>query len=194
MKKHRGSDSTSSHRRALVLGALASPARQEIVSALAERPATVRDLSERLGRSRQALYFHLAALEAAGLARVQALRGKGRERQRVYELVRKRMVVAARRRSPRERAAAARAVSAMLRLTARELAAAFRDPGCCAAGQRRELVAIRGKTRLAPAELERLHRLLRKIVLLLRGGRRRNVRERLYALTIVLTPSRARRS
>jgi DNA-binding transcriptional ArsR family regulator len=172
-----------------ILEALASPARQELMTALGDGPATASELSGRLGRSRQALYYHLASLEKAGLVRVRAMRGQGRDRERVYERVPRRLVLKGRRLSPPERAAAERAASAMLRLTRRELSSAIRLGEDPARGPSRGPIALRGKARLGRAELDRARTLIREIALLFRRTQGRNASEPLYAVTLVLTPS-----
>ncbi len=172
------------------LEAVASPARQELLSALGHGPATVTELSVRLGRSRQALYYHLGVLSGAGLAMVTAWRGDGRNRERVYGLRSDRVAVGARAGSARDLAAAGRAVTAMLRLTGREVRQAIVSPEVRRLGARRELMALRGKARLAPEELRRLNRLLGQVQSLLRGAKSRRANHRLYSVTIVLTPSR----
>ena len=175
---------------AQALEALASPARQELVSALREGPATVRELGRRLGRSRQALYYHLATLVGAGLVRVTGERGTGRSRERVYELASGRLAVGARAGSPPELDAAERAAKAMLRLSGRELAAALRSGEARPTGAGRETLAMRGKARLDPKRLKRLNTLIDQIATLLSQDRGQAGGDRVYALTIVLTPAR----
>jgi DNA-binding transcriptional ArsR family regulator len=172
------------------LEAVASPVRQEILSALGHGPATVRRLSARLGRSRQALYYHLGLLARAGLARVTGEEGTGRDRERVYALAVERVAVGARAGSARERATADRAVGAMLRLTAREVRAAIESRSPRSTGSRRELIALRAKARLAPADLARLNARIDLVTNLLVAARARPNRGRLFSITVVLTPSR----
>src|SRR5262245_8045290 len=78
------SDRSNSRRRAGALEAIASPVRQEGMSELGEGPGTVKELAARLGRTRQALHFHVGVLERAGLVEVCGERGEGREKERVY--------------------------------------------------------------------------------------------------------------
>lgn len=172
------------------LEALASPARQELLSALGEGPVTVRELGLRLGRTRQALYYHLGLLETVGLVRTTGWRGAGRDRERVVGLVTGELVMAARRISPAEVAAAARATGAMLRLTSREVIAAIGASAVNCVGAARELMAMRGKARLNARELHRLNALLDHIYRLLARAKGRQRGHRLYAVTIVLTPAR----
>lgn len=171
------------------LEAVASPARQELLSALGNGPATVTELAERLGRTRQALYYHVRQLAGAGLVREAGERGAGRDRERVWALAVERVAVGARAGHRRDLATADRAVGAMLRLTAREVRAAIASGASARTGARRELLALRGKSRLEPQELARLNGQLEAIERLLVRAKARPA-GRLYSLTIVLTPSR----
>jgi len=169
------------------LEALGSPARQELITALAGEPLTVRELGERLGRSRQALYYHLGALERAGLVAVKAYVGEGRARERRYGVVSRELVLGARRTDKEELEHAVHAAEAMLRLTSREMAAAVRESPLRRPRPERELMALRGKAWLTTAELKRLNQLLDQAHRVLAGGTKPG-EGRLYALTVVLTP------
>lgn len=171
------------------LQALASPARQELLAALADRRASVRELAARLGRSRQALHYHVATLEKAGLIRAAEWRGEGRAREAVYEAVRDALTVSARATSRPELDAGERAARAMLRLTARELGRALRELRATGTPRVRELLALRGKARLTPAKLKRANALIDELLALF-GEPSPGEDAKLYALTLVLTPSR----
>ncbi len=92
------------HRRArsgrAAVEAVASPARQELLLALGEGRASVRELAARLGRSRSALHYHVGLLERAGMIESVEVRGSGREREAVYARTR---AAGARARTPAER-------------------------------------------------------------------------------------------
>ncbi|MFT3880765.1 MAG: winged helix-turn-helix domain-containing protein [Gemmatales bacterium] len=134
-------------KRLQALKAVASPIRQELLSAVAEGAASVRELSERLGRSRQALHFHISLLEKAGLVRMIEMRGVGRDQERVYGLHHPLSVLKQSELTSRERLQASKAANAMLRLTQRELTRSITsdcgEPPCS--------VAIRAKARLDEA-------------------------------------------
>ncbi|MGE0552494.1 MAG: ArsR/SmtB family transcription factor [Gemmatimonadales bacterium] len=171
------------------LEALGSPARQELITALGGEPLTVRELGQRLGRSRQALYYHLGALERAGLVVVKGYVGEGRARERRYGVVSRELILGARRHDEEELELAVQAAEAMLRLTSREMAAAVRDSPTRRLRPERELMALRGKAWLTAVELKRLNRLLDQAYRVLAGGTTKPRGEgRLYALTVVLTP------
>lgn len=169
------------------IDALASPARQELLSQLGEGPATVRELAQALGRTRQALHYHVGLLHRAGLIGPAGWRGTGPAREQVYTVARGRVVLAASR-STADRAGARRALSAMLRLTAREVDRAIAAPNLRLRGPAREIAALRGKARLTRAELRRLHDLFGRIESLLRRAKQ-GKGQRFYAVTLVLVPT-----
>jgi DNA-binding transcriptional ArsR family regulator len=170
------------------LDALASPARQEVVYQLGERPATVRELAAALGRTRQALHYHVALLERAGLVKGTGWRGTGPARERVYSVACSRLAFAASV-AETDRGAARRAVSAMLRLSGREVDQALASPALRHGGTAPELAALRGKARLTSADLQELSRLFGRIEALLRRSRKGEGRP-FYAVTLLLAPTR----
>jgi len=169
------------------LEAVASPARLEILSALDDGPKTTQELADRLGRSRQSLYYHLEVLEQTGLAAVEP--PEEGERERRFRLKLKRTAIGARRESARDRKAGAKVIQAILRLTAREATAALEDPATRFDGALREMVGIRGKARLTEAQLRRANELIDELTALLEAGGG-SPAEPLYAVTLVLTPAR----
>jgi DNA-binding transcriptional ArsR family regulator len=181
----------SGRARLAALEALSSPIRQEVVSELAEGPGTVKELSARLGRSRQALHFHIDILERAGLVQVASLRGQGRARERVYRVVPGATDLRARKGlTPRERNAATRAATALLRLTQREIATAIKHSGVGPSKGGPPKLALRAKARLDPAAVSRLHELLKEITALFCKAKGKNRDQRFLAMTVVLTPAR----
>jgi DNA-binding transcriptional ArsR family regulator len=170
-----------------MLDALASPARQELISQLGEGPATVRDLARALGRTRQSLHYHVAVLERAGLVRGAGWRGAGAARERIYAVAKSRMVVATAPAGP-DRAMVLKAVGASLRLTTRELARALSSPGLRRQGAASEIAVLRGKARLTRKNLRELHGLFGRIEDLLRRAKQGRGK-RYYAVTFILVPS-----
>jgi DNA-binding transcriptional ArsR family regulator len=170
------------------LEVVASPARLEILSALGDEPKTTQQLAERLGRSRQSLYYHLDVLEQAGLV-APAAPAAG-ERERRFRLTSQRVAVRTRRESAQDRKAGAKAIQALLRLTAREATAALEDPATRLDGGLREMIGVRGKARLTQAELRRANRLIDQLVALLADATSESPSDPLYAVTLVLTPAR----
>ncbi|MGH7470615.1 MAG: ArsR/SmtB family transcription factor [Longimicrobiales bacterium] len=170
------------------LEAVASPARLEILSALGDGPATTQELARRLGRSRQSLYYHLDVLEKAGLVAIEE--PSDGERERRFRHGTERVTIAARRGSARDRKAGAKAIQAILRLTAREATAALEDPATRFDGAQREMVGIRGKARLTQAQLRRANELIDQLETLLAEARGGSPWDPLYAVTLVLKPAR----
>jgi DNA-binding transcriptional ArsR family regulator len=170
------------------IAAIASPARQELLGALGDGPASVRELAARLGRSRQALHHHIAALVSAGLVRASGTRGRGVRKEQVYALEGERIAVRSHGTSRKELEVTTRALQALLRLTGREAGRALTTPGLRRSGAARELVALRGKVRLSPERLGRLNALIEELQQVLRDAKADRT-DPLYAVTLVLTPS-----
>ncbi len=170
------------------LAALASPARQELIAALGDGPATVRELAARLARSRQSLYHHTVQLQRAGLVRTAGWRGSGRDRERVFTLVKPEVRLGVRASAPSEVEAGVRATQAILRLTGREVTEALRATRGETA-PKHGLIAMRAKVRLGARQLEDLTALVGRIKGLLAQAAG-DMNGRVYALTLVLTPAR----
>jgi len=173
---------------AAALDAVASPARLELLSALGDGALTTHELAARLGRSRQSLYYHLELLEEAGLVVAEPSGPGSRERQ--YRLREGRLAVGARQDSPADRAAAARAIGAILRLTGREAAQALEDSATRLRGPLREMIGFRGKARLTEVRLRRVNELIDELEVIFRDAKSGSTELTLEALTIVLTPAR----
>jgi DNA-binding Lrp family transcriptional regulator len=158
--------------------------------ALGEGRASVRELAVRLGRSRSALHYHVGLLERGGIIQSVEVRGTGRERETVYGLAGNALAVRARN-APAELDAGRRAAQAALRLTGRELVRAFKDVRASGARMPRTLFAARGKARLTRANLARVNALIDELLgLFADASAERGPAPKLYALTVVLTPSR----
>ena len=179
---------TRVHTGRAALDAIASPARQELLLALSDGQASVRELAARLGRSRSALHYHARVLERAGMIKSVEERGTGRERETVYARVN---ALTVRTRDMRaEFDVAKRAGLATLRLTQRELVNALDDVRATGAVPR-ALFTARGKARLTPARLARATALIDELLALFTDTpTARGPTPKLYAVTIVLTPSR----
>jgi DNA-binding transcriptional ArsR family regulator len=169
------------------LRALASPIRQEIVTALGEGPATVKEIATRLGRTRQALHYHIEQLVAAGIASVVGERGSGPAKERVFRISAKRIQVGAGP-SGKDVDAAQAATAALLRLTQREVRSALRRERL-RHSETSKIVVMRAKCRLDSRGLAQLQKLIGDIDKHLRTAGRPD-RHPTYALTIVLAPVR----
>src|SRR5437870_8394581 len=176
------------------IAALRSPARQEIVDVLSRMPrASAADLAATLGRPADGLYYHLRALERAGLVLRAGDRARGRRSEALYRTAAPELAL--RYASPGGKTAAAAVgavVTSMLRLGIRDFRRALAS-GALVEGPRRELWALRTTGWLSPAGVGRVNRKildLKDAVSEPRGG------GRLYGITILLTPldHRARKS
>jgi DNA-binding transcriptional ArsR family regulator len=177
------------------LRALASPVRQEIVDTVqALGQAAVTEIATHLGRPADGLYYHLRALQSAGLLRVAGeRRGRDGRPQALYSTTAPERGM--RLRYERDKPAALRPlkrlVGSMLRTAQRDFERGLGEPARVLDGPRRELWAARANGWLSDAELAELNRLLRSVnALLARGpgpGRRR-----MASITFVLAPVAAR--
>jgi DNA-binding transcriptional ArsR family regulator len=170
------------------LGALRSPERLRLVEALANRgPASARQLAERLDRQPEALYYHLRALAAVGLVVVRGTRPTRRRDETVFGLVAPRLIVDAAQRSPAYAAALVGSTAAILRLAARNYAAAVRAGRFKLAVPRRNLLARRAAVRLTADGLRHVNRLLDALFSALERLDARGRGER-HAITAALSP------
>jgi len=169
------------------LAALESPLRLQIVdTAAALGPCSVSDLARQVGRKRESLYFHVARLEEVGLLRVVGERGTRRRAETLYETPGREIDVEHRPGDEDNARAHARIGAANLRLTARDLPAAFRSTSRTS-GVRRELQVARIKGWLDATDLRRANALIDELQALFRDGQRRP-RARLFNLTTALLP------
>ena len=170
--------------------ALASPHRLEIIAALGDAGAvSIAELARRLGRTPHSLYYHVKQLAAAGIVVPAEVRHRGRHDERIWTLVADRILLgAAADGSGRD---GSRAVDAMLRLTSRELQLALRRARS-RRGEGPSVIGLRMKGRLDEATLTRLRRLIAQMEAVIQRANRRGRTGRLYALTIVLTPTEDR--
>ncbi len=178
----------------VVLRALASAARQEIVDVLASSgPVTVAQLARLLGRRPDALYFHLHALERAGIVRAcQPRRIRGRA-SALFELPAPILLDYAR--APRRELA--RVVRMAVRLALREFERECLSGKHVRGGAMRRLWGGRVMGWVGPRELARVNELLAELHTVLRSGHPGKGREAI-SIGFLLSPAgsgeRARRS
>lgn len=175
--------------------ALTSTLRQDIVDLVqAMRQASVPELATQLGRPADALYYHVRALQRAGLLVEAGARRRGRHAEVLYSTPdpSRRLILKYRAGGKTATAPMRTLVASMLRSARTEFDAAIGDADCIVDGPRRELWAGRAKGWLTPAELARVNRHLMQLDKLLSAPRSAK-RNRLYSLQFVLTPSTARR-
>jgi DNA-binding transcriptional ArsR family regulator len=168
------------------MAALASPARQELLDALARMgTASLAELAETLGRPADGLYYHVRALEKVGLVRAAGSRKVGRRSERLVRALAPEYAL----RYPDAPAARARAagaiVSGMLRLCIRDYRRAFGRSENRVSDPVRDVWALRTTGWLTPREVADVNRHVRG---LRDAVSRSGPRGRLYAVTILLAP------
>jgi DNA-binding transcriptional ArsR family regulator len=177
------------------MAAVASPARQEIVDVLMQMGrASVAEIARTLGRPPDSLYYHVRALDRAGLVRQAGNRGGGRRREAIYRTDAPELTLRYDPTSPANVRGTVKIIGSMLRLTARDFRRAFRKGNAVVEGPRREMWAIRATGWLTPAMIAAVNRRMRELKNVV--SKRGNRAGRLYAITLVLVPldrGRARR-
>jgi DNA-binding transcriptional ArsR family regulator len=169
------------------LEAVSSPARLEIITVLGSGPATTKELAERLGRSRQSLYYHLDQLISAGLVVAEAADDDAREQR--FRLRDERVTVGADVRARPERVAATNAANALLRTAGREVAAAHAEAAARGTRSIGPILVGRGKGRLSETQLRRATALIEELFALF-SPVDDPTGPPFYSLTIALTPAR----
>ncbi|MBA3346466.1 MAG: helix-turn-helix transcriptional regulator [Gemmatimonadales bacterium] len=174
--------------------AIASPGREDIVDAVGViGPCTVPDLARFLGRSRQALYYHVRALRDCGLLLETHQAGEGKKLTARYDLPGRPLSVRYDLSTERARRAVIALGRARLRGAARGFVRAC-SPGIATLdGPRRNLWVARWKGWLSDRELEEANRHLSRLIDLLqhhagpaKGGRRA------HEITFAIAPIVAR--
>jgi AcrR family transcriptional regulator len=114
---------------------LASPVRMDVLQAFSTSTRlTVREIAQRLGKSRGSLYYHVRELQAAGVLREVDRRLVSRRYESVYEIVSDVLSVAAEA-SGSDAEGAIKLVWSTLRRAAREFESAMRDGRLESAGE-----------------------------------------------------------
>ena len=174
------------------IAALASPVRLELLDSVhAAGPGSIAEIARLLGRSPHSLYYHVRLLLRLRLLVDVGRRRAGRRLEAVYDVPARPL----RLRYNAGTGSAARAVvrtsRALLRLAARDFAAAIATAGVVTEGPLRALWCGRSKGWITRAELRRVNAHLRAITALLgRGGRRPGAR--LHSVVFASTPVVAR--
>ena len=170
------------------LRALRTPLRQEIVQAFMRLGAcTVGELADELGREPATLYYHVHALEEAGIAvETDKRRGGGRP-ESVYSLVAERIMIDRKETSRPFLSAVADLQRATLRTAERELAAALepRDPK----GSVDSPTLLRLVFRLKPQDATRITKMLHELVEFLAENDDADA-ETAHSLTVAFVPVR----
>jgi DNA-binding transcriptional ArsR family regulator len=150
----------------------------------------VAELSAALGRPADAIYYHLRALERAGLVIRAGSRKQGKRQAALFRTISPDLSLEYQV-GPKGNAREITAiVSSMLRLGARDFRRAFQRGGATVSGPRRELWALRRAGWLTPEEMIKVNRSIESLASAVSRPRGKG---RLYAITVVLTPVDHRR-
>ncbi len=145
--------------------ALRTPLRQEIVQALTRLGAcTVRELANELGHEPAALYYHVHALEEAGIAVETDRRRRGGGRpESIYRLVAERIMIDRNETSGPFLSALAELQRASLRTAERELTRAVEARSDGPAADTASPMLLRISSRLRPRDAARAAKLVREL-------------------------------
>lgn len=170
------------------IAALKAASRQEIMDVLAPMgTVSIAELAAALGRPADSLYYHVRILQKVGLMLAAGTRESNGRTEKLYRAVASdlRLAYVPGRRGNAKGITAI--IDSMLRLTSRDFKDAFADEATVVEGAHRELWAARTTGWLTQQQLAELNarmtEMLRTNVTSLPGGT-----ERLFALTMVLTP------
>jgi predicted ArsR family transcriptional regulator len=148
-------------RRADQLGAVISPLRHQMVRLMSVLgPCTVKDLAVRLGRSPEALYYHIRALQRVGLVQEKEKRPGVRRPEVVYDLVARTLLTDPEQTDPDYLRNMARSAGALLRLADRHLQVALEDQAATGTRRPGNLRIQQYQARLSPRSIRELNRKL----------------------------------
>lgn len=172
------------------LEALASPGREDITDAVGLLgPCTVPELADFLGRSRQALYYHVRALRDCGLLIEKQQSGRGTKTTSEYDVPGRPLSVKYDLSSDRSRRAVIALAKTRLQSGRRGFLKAVRSEVVRVEGPRRNLWVAHWKGWLSQSELAEFNRHLEQLVHLLRRGAQEKGKHRApYEFTFALAP------
>lgn len=168
------------------LTAIVSPVRQEILDLMARVDAvSLAQVGALLARPSDGLYYHMRALQRAGLVESAGTRTVAGRKEQLFRAVASEFALHYAAAPARHAAAVNSVVGAMTRLGARDFHRALQAEGTKLEGPDRDLWALRTTGWLRPADVRRVNRLIQSLVTA--TGRSRPPGQ-LYAVTVLLTP------
>lgn len=175
---------------------IASPGREDLVDAVGVLgPCTITELARFVGRSRNALYYHVKALRDCGLLLESRRSGQGKKATAYYDVPGRPMVVRFDLGTRRTRKAVIALARIRLRSAARGFVRACRPDVATVEGPTRNLWVTRWKGWLSNRELEEANTHLARLIELLRHkagpvSAKRKLHEFTFVLAPVVSPSR----
>jgi len=166
--------------------ALAASTRQEILDVLPRMGSvSVAELAAALGRSPDALYYHLRMLKKVGLVLTAGFRDSRGRREELVRSIARDLSLSYRLGKNGNALEVNAIIASMLRLGIRDFARECRTGNAAVSGRKRELWALRSTAWLSGSQLAQLNRSIHDVLkLMTRPGRH----GRLYAVSVVLTP------
>lgn len=166
--------------------ALAASTRQEIVDVLPRLgTVSVSELASALGRPADSLYYHLRLLTRVGLVLRAGIRTVNGRSEALYRAVASDLRLAYKPGSRGNGNEINPIVASMLRLGIRDFRRSFRTGNASVSGPERELWALRRTGWLSREQIAEVNRHIHKLVQISESS---SSGEKLYALTVLLTP------
>ncbi|MCA8960203.1 MAG: helix-turn-helix transcriptional regulator [Planctomycetes bacterium] len=166
--------------------ALTSPVRYDIVDLLRSiGPSSVTDLAKHMGRPADSLYYHLKKLQSVELVRQCGTRQRMGQSEAIFEIAGD-GIDPGDPRDPQQRPFVAQLLSAVLRMTERDVKGAIARDDIVLDGEDKNLYGRRDLAWLDRRDLARVNRHLAAIGEIIESGRRSRKGE-LFALTTFLT-------
>jgi predicted transcriptional regulator len=169
---------------------VASPGREDLVDAVGViGPCTITELARFVGRSRNALYYHVKALRDCGLLVESRRSGEGKKPTAYYDVPGRPMVVRLNLGTERTRKAVIALARIRLRSAARGFVRACRPDVATVEGPTRNLWMTRWKGWLSDREIEEANSHLGRLIELLRHRAGPvSANRKLHEFTFVLAP------
>jgi DNA-binding transcriptional ArsR family regulator len=169
--------------------ALATPGREDIIDAVAVLgPCTVPEIGKFVGRSRNAIYYHVRALRDCGLLLESELRREGVKRTLQYDLPGRPLILKYSLSTPRSRRAVMKIGRVRFRSGERGFLRACNAEHVVVEGPHRNLWVAHWKGWLTDKDLEKANRLLLELVDVIRHGADANGDRKPLELTFGIAP------
>lgn len=172
--------------------ALSASTRQEIVDVLPRLgTVSVAELASAVGRPADSLYYHLRILKQVGLVRTAGSRRPNGRREVLFRAVAPELSLHYELGKNGNATEVNAIIASMLRLGTRDFRDSFEAADARVSGPNRELWALRTTGWLTQEQVAEVNRYIRELLDLMAAPERG---DRLYALTVVLTPAGSKAS